>query len=69
MADDPRWKVLSTQSLLTTRYFEVVCDWLLNPAGRELDCFVIRHRRQSAGIVPVRENSVLLVQHALKLIA
>src|SRR6187402_485731 len=63
MSDDPRWKILSTQSLLTTPYYEVVRDRLLHPQGRELDYFVIRHRRPGAGIVPVREDrSVLLVQ-------
>jgi 8-oxo-dGTP pyrophosphatase MutT (NUDIX family) len=62
MSDDPRWKILSTEKLLTTPYYEVVRDRLLHPAGRELDYFVVRHRRHGAGIVAVRDDSVLLVQ-------
>ena len=68
MDDSYAWKTLSSTTICSGLTFDVTRDRLHHPAGHELDYFVIRARREAAGVVavdgggPNGRDRVLLVQ-------
>ena len=67
--DEPyKWDVLGSERICSGLTFDVTRDRLRHPEGRELDYYVIRDRREAAGVVAVddsggeRGGRVLLVQ-------
>lgn len=63
MDDAYRWKTLGTETICSGLTFDVTKDRLLHPRGHELDYFVVRARREAAGVVAADDDGrVLLVQ-------
>ena len=62
--DQPyKWDVLGSERICSGLTFDVTRDRLRHPQGRELDYYVIRARREAAGVVAVDGGGgVLLVQ-------
>jgi 8-oxo-dGTP pyrophosphatase MutT (NUDIX family) len=57
------WRKLSGETVFETRYHALTRDRLRHPLGHELDYWVIRARREAAGVVPVdAAGRVLLVR-------
>jgi ADP-ribose pyrophosphatase len=62
-AGDYVWKVLGTETVARTPYYDVARDRLRHPHGHELDYYVVRPHRMAVGIVPVGDDGrVLLVR-------
>lgn len=68
MDDSHKWKLLASERICGGLTFDVTKDRLRHPAGHELDYFVMRAKREAAGVVAVDEGvagggvRVLLVQ-------
>ena len=63
MDDSYVWKTLTSETICSGLTFDVTRDSLRHPQGREFDYYVIRARREAAGVVAVDEDGrVLLVQ-------
>jgi 8-oxo-dGTP pyrophosphatase MutT (NUDIX family) len=63
MDDDYVWKILASERVGGGLTFDVTRDRLLHPRGHELDYYVIRAKREAAGIVATDDaGRVLLVQ-------
>lgn len=53
MDDSYKWRTLASERICSGLTFDVTRDRLLHPRGHELDYFVVRARREAAGIVAV----------------
>jgi ADP-ribose pyrophosphatase len=63
MDDSYVWKKLGSETICSGLTFDVTRDRLRHPQGHEFDYYVIRARREAAGVVAVDESGrVLLVQ-------
>jgi 8-oxo-dGTP pyrophosphatase MutT (NUDIX family) len=63
MDDSHVWKTLGRETICSGLTFDVTRDRLRHPRGREFDYYVIRARREAAGVVAVDQlGRVLLVQ-------
>src|SRR5215203_34550 len=63
MDDSYVWKTLASETICSGLTFDVTRDRLRHPQGHEFDYYVIRARREAAGVVAVDDGGrVLLVQ-------